>query len=110
MRSMVAFAVGRGRSINLCELGMRLLLGPQSDGTYRFHARGRDLGQNCVLGTFADYTVVPTASVIKIDPGVPLHTAALASVGHVCHDVAIRHDAIRKASPWITFRLVESAS
>jgi Zn-dependent alcohol dehydrogenase len=66
---------------NLCELGMHLLLGPQLDGTYRFHARGRDLGQNCVLGTFADYTVVPMASVIKIDPGVPLHTAALVGCG-----------------------------
>jgi NDMA-dependent alcohol dehydrogenase len=66
---------------NLCELGIRLLQGPQLDGTYRFHARGHDVGQNCVLGTFAEYTVVPMASVIKVDPAVALHTAALVGCG-----------------------------
>ena len=62
---------------NLCELGMHLLKGPQLDGTHRFHARGHDVGQMCLLGTFSEYTVVPTASVVKVDASVPLDKAAL---------------------------------
>ncbi len=46
-------------------------LGPQLDGTYRMHARGEDLGQMCLLGTFAKHTVVPVKSVVKIDEGFP---------------------------------------
>ncbi len=66
---------------NLCELGMHLLKGPQLDGTHRFHARGRDVGQMCLLGTFSEYTVVPTASVVKVDDTVPLDKAALVGCG-----------------------------
>jgi NDMA-dependent alcohol dehydrogenase len=70
----------RGMS-NLCELGMHLLRGPQLDGTHRFHARGHDVGQMCLLGTFSEYTVVPTASVVKVDRSVPLDKAALVGCG-----------------------------
>ena len=73
-------ACARGMS-NLCELGVNILNGPQLDGTYRFHARGQDLGQMCVLGTFSEYTVVPVSSVITVDPGVPLDKAALVGCG-----------------------------
>ena len=66
---------------NLCELGMHLLRGPQLDGTHRFHARGHDVGQMCLLGTFSEYTVVPTASVVKVDESVPLDKAALVGCG-----------------------------
>ena len=66
---------------NLCDLGMALLLGPQLDGTYRFHARGEDVGQMCLLGTFSEYTVVPVQSVVKIDRGLPLDKAALVGCG-----------------------------
>ncbi len=66
---------------NLCELGMHLLKGPQLDGTHRFHARGHDVGQMCLLGTFSEYTVVPTASVVKVDENVPLDKAALVGCG-----------------------------
>lgn len=69
-------ACAKGMS-NLCELGAYTLKGPQLDGTHRFHARGRDVGQMCLLGTFAEYTVVPVASVLKLDPGTPLDAAAL---------------------------------
>ncbi len=64
---------------NLCDSGAAVMLGPQLDGTYRFHARGgEDVGQMCLLGTFSEYTVVPAASVVKIDDDIPpLHTAAL---------------------------------
>lgn len=66
---------------NMCELGAGLMLGPQIDGTYRFHARGQGIGQNCVLGAFAEYTTVHQASVIKIDASIPLDKAALVGCG-----------------------------
>jgi S-(hydroxymethyl)glutathione dehydrogenase/alcohol dehydrogenase len=66
---------------NLCELGMHLLKGPQLDGTHRFHTRGHDVGQMCLLGTFSEYTVVPMASVVKIDKQVHLDKAALVGCG-----------------------------
>jgi len=62
---------------NLCDLGASIILGPQLDGTYRFHARGEGIGQMCLLGTFSEYTVVPTASVVKVDSGTRLESAAL---------------------------------
>lgn len=70
----------RGMS-NLCVLGAAIIAGPQLDGTFRFHARGQGLGQMCVLGTFSEYTVVPMASVVKIDPSIALDTAALVGCG-----------------------------
>lgn len=70
----------RGMS-NLCEMGAAIALGPQLDGTYRFHARGQDLGQMCVLGTFSEYTVVPISSVVKVDDGTALDKAALVGCG-----------------------------
>lgn len=66
---------------NLCVLGAAVIAGPQLDGTHRFHARGQDLGQMCLLGTFSEYTVVPMPSVVKIDPGIPLDKAALVGCG-----------------------------
>lgn len=65
----------------LCDDGAGATLGPQLDGTYRFHARGEDVGQMCLLGTFAQHTVVPVKSVVKIDEGFPLHLAALVGCG-----------------------------
>jgi S-(hydroxymethyl)glutathione dehydrogenase/alcohol dehydrogenase len=70
----------RGMS-NLCDLGANIIRGPQLDGTFRFHARGTDLSQMCLLGTFSEYTVVPASSVIKVDPGTPLDKAALIGCG-----------------------------
>ena len=66
---------------NLCDLGANIILGPQLDGTYRFHARGEDVGQMCLLGTFCPYTVVPAASVVKIDDDIPLRVASLVGCG-----------------------------
>jgi S-(hydroxymethyl)glutathione dehydrogenase/alcohol dehydrogenase len=70
----------RGMS-NLCELGALITVGTQLDGTCRVHARGQDVGQVALLGTFAEYAVVPEASLIKLDPGVPLDKAALLGCG-----------------------------
>lgn len=52
---------------NLCDLGANILAGPQLDGTYRFHVGAQGAGQMCLLGTFAEHTVVPDVSVVKID-------------------------------------------
>ncbi|BBY81645.1 NDMA-dependent alcohol dehydrogenase [Mycolicibacterium pulveris] len=70
----------RGRS-NLCVYGAAIMAGPQLDGTFRFHGRGQDIGQMCVLGTFSEYTVVPIASVVKVDNTIPLDKAALVGCG-----------------------------
>lgn len=66
---------------NLCDLGAALMMGPQLDGSYRFHARGADIGQMCLLGTFSEYTVVPVASVVAVDQGTALDKAALIGCG-----------------------------
>ena len=66
---------------NLCDLGANILAGPQLDGTYRFHVGAQGAGQMCLLGTFAEHTVVPDVSVVKIDRSVPLRTAALIGCG-----------------------------
>jgi Zn-dependent alcohol dehydrogenase len=52
---------------NLCDLGAYLLAGRQvTDFTARHHARGKDLGIMCCIGTFGEYTVASAASCIKI--------------------------------------------
>ncbi|HEX9067094.1 MAG TPA: NDMA-dependent alcohol dehydrogenase [Streptosporangiaceae bacterium] len=66
---------------NLCDLGMFLINGPQLDGTYRFRSRDKGVGQMCLLGTFSEYTVVPSQSVVKVDDGTALDKAALVGCG-----------------------------
>ncbi|QSE87406.1 NDMA-dependent alcohol dehydrogenase (plasmid) [Rhodococcus pseudokoreensis] len=74
-------ACSRGMQ-NLCELGMYLGTGTQvSDHTARHHARGQDLGLMCLLGTFAEHTVVSEANCIKIDEDIALDTACLLGCG-----------------------------
>ena len=69
---------------NLCDLGAYLGTGKQiSDQTSRHHAKGKDLGTMCLLGTFAEHTVVNEASCIKIDKDVPLDRACLLGCGVV---------------------------
>jgi NDMA-dependent alcohol dehydrogenase len=67
--------------MNLCDLGGAIMQGPQLDGTYRFHSRGEGIGQVSLLGTFSEYTVVPIASVVKVDQGLALDKAALVGCG-----------------------------
>lgn len=70
-----------GGMSNLCEYGAAIMAGPQLDGTFRFHGRGQDIGQMCVVGTFSEYTVVPVFSVVKVDKDLPLDVAALVGCG-----------------------------
>ncbi|PWW22336.1 S-(hydroxymethyl)glutathione dehydrogenase/alcohol dehydrogenase [Geodermatophilus normandii] len=67
---------------NLCDLGASLLAGTSiSDGTYRVQARGQDVIPMCLLGTFSPYITVHQASVVKIEPDIPLEIAALVGCG-----------------------------
>ena len=69
---------------NLCDLGAYLGGGKQiADLTSRHHARGKDLGIMCLLGTFAEHTVVHESSCIKIDNDAPLDKACLLGCGVV---------------------------
>jgi NDMA-dependent alcohol dehydrogenase len=67
---------------NLCDMGALMGLGTQiTDGTSRHHARGEDLKLMCLLGTFAEHTVVNEASVIKIANDLPFEKACLVGCG-----------------------------
>lgn len=67
---------------NLCDLGMHLGAGRAlADGGFRAHARGVDVASGNMLGAFAEHAVVNEASLVKIDPDVPLDLACLVSCG-----------------------------
>ncbi len=71
---------------NLCDVGGAAFpTGRQiSDGTARHHtAAGEDLGLMCLLGTFANHTVVHESSCVKIDKDLPLDRACLLGCGVV---------------------------
>jgi S-(hydroxymethyl)glutathione dehydrogenase/alcohol dehydrogenase len=70
---------------NLCESATTFTTGMQlGDGTSRHHTiDGLDLGLMCLLGTFAEHTVVNEVSCIKLDPGWPLDKACLLGCGVV---------------------------
>jgi NDMA-dependent alcohol dehydrogenase len=69
---------------SLCDLGARLYSGRQiADGTARHHAGGQDLSTACLVGSFAYHTVAHEASVVKIDPSVPLDRACLLGCGFI---------------------------
>jgi S-(hydroxymethyl)glutathione dehydrogenase / alcohol dehydrogenase len=67
---------------NKCENGQYLLTTQSiADGTARVTARGKDVVQMCLLGTFAPYVTVHRDSVVKIDDSIPLELAALVGCG-----------------------------
>ncbi len=67
---------------HLCAEGPRITQGPQLDGTFRRRdADGTDVGAFCMVGGFAERTVVDEASVVVIAPDVPLDLAALVACG-----------------------------
>ena len=59
-----------GRS-NLCDLGAKLQVGPQLDGTYRMHDEGQPVNQFLLISTFSttgDFAVSSTDCPIKPNP------------------------------------------
>jgi Zn-dependent alcohol dehydrogenase len=66
----------------LCDYGAIIMEGlPISDQVARVHARGEDLKQVSMLGTFAPYVVVHEDSCVKVDDDLPLDLAALVGCG-----------------------------
>lgn len=64
---------GGGRQINM---------GPQLNGTYRrWDASGAKVGAACMLGAFAEKTVVDQASIIVVDRNLPFDAVALSACG-----------------------------
>ncbi len=87
---VLAFLPSCGRCVpcstghqNLCDLGALIGHGRQTDGTSRHHAGDRDLQLMCLVGVFADFTVVNEASCVRIDPTHSLRTACLVGCGAV---------------------------
>ena len=79
---------------HLCVEGAKIARGPQLDGTYRRRdAAGADVGAFCVVGAFAERTVVDQASVVVIDRDVPLDHASLVACGVPAGVGAARHRA-----------------
>lgn len=68
---------------SLCDLGALLGIGLQLDGTARHHIGETDLHLMCMVGAFAEHTVVSEASCVKIEPDVPLDRACLLGCGVV---------------------------
>ena len=67
---------------HLCAEGPRITQGPQLDGTYRRRDRqGVAVGAFCMIGAFAECTVVDQASVVVIDSDIPLDLASLVACG-----------------------------
>lgn len=63
---------------HLCAHGPRITSGEQLDGTFRRRDRsGADVGAFCMVGGFAERTVVDQASIVVIDKDVPFDLASL---------------------------------
>jgi NDMA-dependent alcohol dehydrogenase len=67
---------------NLCDLGRYLMSGlPIANGVQRMRVRGQGLAPMCLVGCFSSHQVMHEASVVKIDPDIPLDKAAIVSCG-----------------------------
>ncbi len=66
---------------NLCDLGALILMGVQTDGTYRRRLNGKDVGTMAGIGSFSQYGTLSESSVIKVDDDLPLSRACLLGCG-----------------------------
>ena len=74
------FYCNRGQPY-LCEKSRALNGGRQLDGTTRVRLDGSDIGVMTGLGCMAEYAVVPSISVVRIDTSIPFPVAALVGCG-----------------------------
>lgn len=82
----------------LCDLGAGTMKpGMPTDGTFRHHTHdGLDLGHVAKIGAFAEHTVVSVDSLVRIDPALPLVSAALLACaiptgyGSAVHQAGVR--------------------
>src|SRR4051794_23370675 len=65
-----------GRS-NLCDKGATIASGKLPSGTFPYRLDGEPLGGFCMVGAFARHTLLSEFSCVRIEPHVPLDTAAL---------------------------------
>jgi len=83
---------------HLCAEGPRITHGKQLDGSFRRRDRsGAEVGAFCMIGAFAERTVVDQASVVVIDQDIPLDLASLVACGVPAGVGAARHRAKVKA-------------
>jgi NDMA-dependent alcohol dehydrogenase len=66
---------------SICDLGATILEGCLPDGTYAFTIDGQNVGAMCMLGTFAQHSVISETSAVKIDDDLPLEIAVLCGCG-----------------------------
>ena len=66
---------------NLCESGALIMRGSQLDGGYRMHYQGQDVARSSLIGAFAEYSVMPEWSCVRIPSHVSLRSAALLGCG-----------------------------
>jgi NDMA-dependent alcohol dehydrogenase len=67
---------------NLCDSGtMAMMTGGLLDGTMRFSWNGEPLRQMASSGTFAEASIIPATSAVKIPDDVPMTVAALIGCG-----------------------------
>jgi len=79
---------------HFCARGPAITQGPQLDGTFRRCDRaGNPVGAFCMIGGFAERTVVDQASVVVIDKDIPLDLASLVACGVPAGVGAARHRA-----------------
>ena len=79
---------------HLCARGAGITQGPQLDGSYRRRdLQGNAVGAFCMIGGFAERTVVDQASVVVIDRDIPFDLASLVACGVTAGVGAARHRA-----------------
>jgi S-(hydroxymethyl)glutathione dehydrogenase/alcohol dehydrogenase len=66
---------------NLCDDILLVVDGTQPAGGYRMRSGATDVGTFFALGTFAEWQVFDEASIVKIDPEIPLDVACLVACG-----------------------------
>jgi NDMA-dependent alcohol dehydrogenase len=65
-----------GRS-NLCDLGATIGTGQLPDGSWPFRLDGAEVGGFCMVGAFAQHSLLSESSCVRIEPHLPLDVAAL---------------------------------
>ncbi|MCH9046015.1 MAG: Zn-dependent alcohol dehydrogenase [SAR324 cluster bacterium] len=68
---------------NMCDLGAKLRTGKYLDDTYRHHraSDGKDINSFLFVSTYAEYTISPEASVLKVPDYLPLERLCLLGCG-----------------------------
>ena len=66
-----------GGQQNLCDNGALMLEGHQLDGSYRMHLAGEPVAQAGLVSGFAEFSVMPELSCVRVEPDIPLELASL---------------------------------